>query len=78
MENIIATAQEAFKEAGYQWQESIYNDGHMGDCSVRMTQSTDPCAFGCGYPEPSDAVGWGRYPRVEAWTKALNWLRKQP
>lgn len=81
MNNIIAEAQEAFAKAGYQWQESVFNDVHpyrlreQRDCSVQFTKSTDPCAFGCGYPEPDDTVGWGRCPRVEAWTKALNWLR---
>lgn len=77
MDSIIVQAQEAFRKAGYQWQECVFNDGNPRDCSVRLTKSTDPCAFGCGYPEPTDTVGWGRYPRAEAWSMALAWLRKE-
>ncbi|KKN91165.1 hypothetical protein LCGC14_0220310 [marine sediment metagenome] len=63
---VIAAAQKEFLEAGYQWQENIYNDGLDDNCFVNMTKSTDPCAFGVGYPEPEDTVGWGRFPRVVA------------
>jgi len=72
---VVAKAQKAFCEAGYQWEENIFNDG-CDECMVKFTKSQDPTALS-RYPEPDDTVGWGRFPRDQAWSMALEWLQKQ-
>lgn len=62
-----------FRKAGYQWEERIFNDGHLnGDCAIDFTLSEDPTFFSYGVGE----VGWGRFDRLTAWRKAGEWLRR--
>lgn len=71
----IAEIQEAFRSAGYQWIEHIFNDGHyVGECSIKFTRSKEPNYF-TDYPVGD--FGWGRYTRIAAWSMAYEWLFKR-
>ncbi len=72
----ISRVQSRFREAGFQWIEHIFNDRKHGDCycSIKMTISDIPTYFS-QYSVIGD-IGWGRFERVNAWTKAELWLDK--
>ena len=69
----IEQIQQAFMDAGFQWQEQVYNDGNTDNCSIEFTNSKDPCYF---IDNCNGDVGWGRFPRKDAWRKALAWLEE--
>lgn len=70
----IESIQQAFRAAGFQWREQIFNDGRRDDCFIEFTKATDPSAL-TTYPKPPDCVGWGRFQRWWAWAQAEEWLK---
>lgn len=74
-EILIAKIQREFIADGFQFIEHIYNDHNksLADCSIRLTKTTSPHAFEFGL-EREPNIGWGRFPRIDAWTMAHNWL----
>ena len=74
MDMIVQVAQQAFIDAGYQWQERIYNDGKPENCSVDFTDNKNPLYF---HKNCIGDFGWGRFSREECWERALIWLRTQ-
>lgn len=74
----IAEIQNRFIKAGFQFQEHIYNDGHERDCSIEFTRCRNRHHFGAGRCMKCDnigEVGWGRFPRLIAWSYAGEWLK---
>ena len=53
--------------AGWQWEEHIFNDGSSRNCMVSLTKNTDPTYF---TKRPLGDIGWGRFERYTAWYKA--------
>lgn len=73
MVNILAI-QQKFIDAGFMFQETIFNDGKP-NCSIRFTKDTSPHNFTYGNNLMGD-VGWGRFDREYAWLMAEEWLDK--
>ena len=71
----ILGIQEKFYAAGYQWEEHIYNDDFYCNCSIHFTISNDPNYFS---KHVLGDFGWGRFPRIECWQMANDWLDKNP
>ena len=71
----ILKIQEAFKKAGFQWVERIYNDEIPHDCYIELTRDRSAVSLS-EYPRPKDCVGWGRFSRQSCWDQAYEWLQK--
>ena len=74
----ILAVQQKFIDAGYQWEEHVYNDGIYNDglninCSIQFTKDTDPFYF--SHHVVGD-FGWGRFSRESCWGQANTWLEK--
>lgn len=70
-EKRIAEIQARFTEAGYQWQEHIFNDSNPHNCSIKFTKETSPHYF---TEHPLGDFGFGRFHRYYAWLLAEEWL----
>lgn len=68
----IMSIQKRFQDAGFQWRETIFNDGHSDNCAISFTVSKNPCYLS----QRGGDVGWGRYPRARCWINADQWLDK--
>lgn len=71
----IPDMQQAILDAGWQFEEHIFNDGGP-DCYVNFSNSKSPHVFGV-YPideasrkERDGVIGWGRFWRQDAWERA--------
>ena len=69
----ILAVQQRFIDAGYQFQEHIYNDGGTGNCSIKFAKSKDPHVFSVGNNLVGD-FGWGRFSRMRCWRMAAEYL----
>jgi len=67
----IARIQQRFLDAGFQFNEHVFNDGHWRNCHISVTESQNPHAF---RPVRAKTVGWGRFDRFDAWEMAEKWL----
>ena len=72
----ILAVQQRFIDAGYQFQEHIYNDGKACNCSIKFAKSKDPQVFSVGNNLLGD-FGWGRYSRMSCWRQAAEYLDEQ-
>lgn len=70
----IMEIQNAFIEAGYQFQEHVFNDGQAGNCLLELTRNKSPHAFDPDTGEESDFIV-GRCKRYDAWRLAHEWLK---
>ncbi len=77
----ILEMQEAILADGWRFTETTFNDG-SGDTYIELSQ-TQEGFIGLGvkmsYDKhgnslPLDEVGWGRYPRQQAWEKAYQYI----
>jgi hypothetical protein len=68
----IAQIQQKFIDAGFQYQETIFNDGKWNNAYIRVAipANNSPHYFEniCG------DYGWGRFDRLQAWQMAEEWL----
>jgi len=71
MSQKILEAQQAFMYAGYQWQESIFNDNCEDNCYIVFSKNTSPVYF---ERHPEGDFAFGRFSREKAWSMALDWL----
>ncbi|KKK62505.1 hypothetical protein LCGC14_3003680, partial [marine sediment metagenome] len=60
----ILSIQQKFIDAGYQWEEHIFNDGMSDNCSIHFTEDTSPGYF---LKRCLGDFGWGRYSRKSCW-----------
>jgi DNA-binding XRE family transcriptional regulator len=71
----ILAVQQRFIDAGYQFVEHIFNDDRgVGNCSIQFTKDECPHYF---TKHPLGDFGWGRFPRMDAWRNAAEWLDEQ-
>jgi len=69
----ILAVQQRFIDAGYQWEECIFNDGLYNNCSIHFSLSKDPLYFTRNI---LGDFGWGRFDRRDCWQMAAEWLDK--
>lgn len=74
----ILAVQQRYIDAGYQFQEHIYNDGktrigELINCSIKFAKTKDPHVFSTPGSVLGD-FGWGRYSRMECWRFAAEYL----
>lgn len=69
----ILSIQQKFIDAGYQWEEHIFNDGMLGNCIIHFAKSTLPGYF---LEHCLGDFGWGRFDRESCWRQANAWLDK--
>lgn len=65
----ILEIQQGILDAGWVWQETMYQDGQAGVCLIVFTKSTDPYYF---TKNPLGDKGWGRFSREYAWRAAYD------
>lgn len=73
----IIRIQNLFIRHGFQFVEHIFNDDNNHNCFVQMTREKRYDALTPG-TWAKDIVGWGRFPRIQAWMMAEEWLQRQP
>jgi hypothetical protein len=69
----ILAVQQRFIDAGYQFQEHVFNDGEP-NCMIKFALATAPLHF---HNHPCGDFGWGRFDRWECWRRAAEWLDKK-
>lgn len=72
----IAKIQADLWRQGWRWQEQMFNDGNPNDCLVAFTKSKDN-QYWIGY-NYLESHAWGRYPRLDAWKRAHEFLLNHP
>lgn len=72
----ILAVQQRFIDAGYQFQEHIFNGGGTHNCIIKIAKSTDPHILTHGNNQTGNFCV-GRCPRMNAWRQAAEWLDKQ-
>lgn len=71
----ILAIQKKFMNAGYMFQETIFNDGRHGNCSIKFALDKNCYNFTEGNNLLGD-FGWGRFDREYAWLQADEWFEK--
>lgn len=77
----ILAVQQRLIDAGFQFQEHVFNDDKHRNCFIKITRVKSPHAFDIPgkydhitVEEAREELGWGRFPRVEAWRLVAEWL----
>lgn len=68
----IPEMQEAILLLGWQFHEHVFLDRTT---YIEFTQDRGNLVFN-EYPRPADCVGWGRFPREQAWRMAYDYIVK--
>lgn len=65
----VARWQRAISERGYRWLEITFDNG---EAYIRFSKESNPLVFS-DFNDPNE-LGWGRFPREEAWQKAFIYI----
>lgn len=67
----ILAVQQRLIDAGFQYRETVFNDGLPNNCLVVLSHSTDHHYFS---RHPMGDMGWGRFHRMTCWRYVAEWL----
>jgi hypothetical protein len=67
----IANLQQELVDLGWQFRETVFNDGMPNNCFLQVTRDKSPTAFA----DYKDVLGWGRFKRLLCWQQALEAVR---
>ena len=67
----ILAVQQKFIDAGYQWEEHVYNDDLHDNCSIQFTKDPSPNYF---LEHVMGNFRWGRFSRESCWEQANAWI----